>query len=279
MSKTRTIKTVKRVSQSSFDWEVRRRYFYYLLGYHGFNESFRAEAEDYVSSRVSEAGLRKVVEAHIRALKLKKNPDKTGGLEGFDGTRKVRQVVVDETNPALNRPRERVSKNIKHDYIEKLFGEKKIGEAQKRAGDRVRQLVESMGVGLGSVKAIDLAKIRVDTSGGGVDVRDSVLDAAQELTGLGRAMDADKHALVIRVCGFDERIKALAPSFEEDESKLVNGNCSQRTHDHCGRLFRSGLMQAAIYFGYASSREMQRYQSPMRVWGSDESSRGKGLST
>lgn len=250
------------------DWETRRRAFYLLCGYHGLNESFRADAEVYVA-RASEAKLRMMVESHFKGRKP--------GRSGFDGTRAVKKTWVDD--PFDPDYQIQVKKNIRHDYLEKLYSEELIGPAQKRAGDRVRELVETLGVGLGSVKAIDLERIRVDTSGPGADMRVTVINAADVLVKLSQFVDADKYALVVRICGFEEGLSKVAQAFEHDESQKVNGNCSARTRDHCGRLFRSGLTQAAIFFGYASKRETARYHASTRVWASDESSRGAGLST
>ena len=193
---------------------------------------------------------------------MKKQPKKP--KHGFDGTRLERHVVVDDPNPSRKGYRERVVKNVRHDYLETLLSRRKIGESQKRTGDHIRALVETLG--MSSVQAMDLAKIRVDTSGPGSEIRDAVLVAGQELNDLRSYMDQDKYALIVRICGYDERLPMVAISFEENEKQRINGACSKRTRDYCAWLFRSGLMQAAIFFGYASDREMTRFQKPRRVF-------------
>lgn len=89
--------------------------------------------------------------------------------------------------------------NFKESYVGFLFGKGHISEAEKRAGDRVRQAFEAMG-GAGA-QAIDYSRTKVD--GGKIADPISVrqLEAGATLREVHQRLGPEGHDLVIKLCG------------------------------------------------------------------------------
>ena len=99
--------------------------------------------------------------------------------------------------------------NPRESYVGWLFGKNLISEAEKRAGDKVRQAFEAMG-GAGA-QAIDYSRTKVD--GGKMQEPIAVyqLEAGRVLQDCCAALGPQGHDLVIKLCGECRWPKDLSP--------------------------------------------------------------------
>ncbi len=185
-------------------------------------------------------------------------------LVGYDGTRKLKVSSVEEAYGPDKTKRETVIKNVHHDAIEKLYARGIIGDAQKRAADKVRWIIEALGAS--GAPAFDPSKIQVDTSPSGQSISDRVIDAGIQLRGLIDEVDSIPLAIVLRVAGHGENLSQIARLIETEPTAVSQGGCSRRTRDYCGRLLKDGLTQCAGYWGYVTVKHNMGYGAVITDW-------------
>ena len=201
---------------------------------------------------------------HTMAKRKPKRPVTLAG-PGFDGKRELVVEVV-ESPYGADLPdghamrREKVVRNARHDPIEQLYnqrdrkGRRLIGEGERAAGARVRQLVEALG--LDAVRSAIL-----DGGGGGgprIEIADHRIDAGRRMAELRAHLGADMTALLVRVAGYGETITVCAADFDEDPEGARNGACSKTARDRTGFMLRLALERAADFFGYGAAQGPQR---------------------
>ncbi|QPC45047.1 hypothetical protein HW532_21520 [Kaustia mangrovi] len=166
---------------------------------------------------------------------------------GYDGRR---ELVSDEVeDPYFPGRRERVTRNARHDPIEHLYHKGKIGQAEREAGRRVRELVEALG--LDAVRAIVLDGAR----GGGqrTEFADRRIDAGRRMLALRLDLGRRMTELLVRIAGYGETVTSVAIGEETDRAGRANGACSDALRKNVGYLFRAALQDAAEHFGYAGT--------------------------
>jgi hypothetical protein len=144
--------------------------------------------------------------------------------------------------------------NVRHDPIAHMWARGRLSLAQKLAADEVRGLVEA--IGLGSVRALDPTRERVDVSGRGHALTDRQLAAGRRLGDLARRIGADDAALVIRVCGYDEPLYLVAADWERDEDMRRSGGASQTTAVSVGARFKEALDRTAVFLRFLRPEEV-----------------------
>jgi len=184
---------------------------------------------------------------------------------GYEGKRELVAEIV-ESPYGAGLPdghamrREKVVRNARHDPIEQLYnqrdrkGRRLIGEGERAAGARVRQLVEALG--LDAVRSVVL-----DGTGGGgqrLEIADHRIDAGRRMAQLRAHLGADMTALLVRVAGYGETITVCAADFDEDPEGASNGACSKTARDRTGFMLRLALERAADFFGYGAAQGPQR---------------------
>ena len=176
------------------------------------------------------------------AKKTKTKPKVTAGA-GF--------IMIEIDNPlyqaahdgkSANPRKIQAAYNYRESYVGFLFGKGTISEADKRAGDRVRQAFETMG-GAGA-QAIDYSRTKVD--GGKIADPISVrqLEAGATLREVHQRLGPEGHDLVIKLCGECRWPKDLSPSGERQRYYSMRlRECLETLAIHWG--FRSGKMKHA----------------------------------
>jgi hypothetical protein len=142
-----------------------------------------------------------------------------------------RSHMESRTNPA----RIRAAYNPRESYVGFLFGKKLITEAEKRAGDKVRQAFEAMG-GSGA-RAIDYGREHVDGGRIAESLTEYQLEAGKTLRDVHRILGALGHDLVLRLAGEGKWPRDIAPMDTHKQKYL-----SMR--------FRECLETLAIHWGY-----------------------------
>lgn len=168
---------------------------------------------------------------------------------GYDGRR---ELVSDDVHDPDNDGRQKaVVRNARHDPIEHLYHKGLIGNAEREAGRRVREMVEALG--LDAVRAIVLD----GTVGGSLraEFPQRRIDAGRAMLALRRDVGSDYAAVLVRIAGYGETVTAVAVDLEEDERGHRNGACSDFARKFAGRFFRQALEAAARHFGYLGARE------------------------
>lgn len=89
--------------------------------------------------------------------------------------------------------------NPKESYVGYLWQKKIITDAEKWAGDRVRQAYEAMG-GSGA-PAMDYTRLNVDGGGSSEPITEQQLQAGSILVEASRSLGPDGHDLVIKLAG------------------------------------------------------------------------------
>jgi hypothetical protein len=129
--------------------------------------------------------------------------------------------------------------NHRESYVGFLFGKGLINEAEKRAGDKVRQAFEAMG-GAGA-SAIDYSRTKVDGGSISDPITIRQLEAGATLREVHKVLGPKGHDLVLRLCG-----ECLWPHDIVPRSK--------RTQDRIGFLLKECLDTLAGHFGFKISR-------------------------
>jgi hypothetical protein len=126
--------------------------------------------------------------------------------------------------------------NHRESFIGFLYGKRKITDAERMAGDKVRKAFETMG-GAGA-QAIDYSRAKVD--GGKIADPISVrqLEAGSVLRDCHKTLGAAGHDLVIKLCGECQWPKDLT----RDERK----------QDYLSMRLRECLETLSVHWGYAS---------------------------
>jgi len=168
---------------------------------------------------------------------------------GYEGQRKLVRETVDNPFHASQGDAHRfetVTRNVLHDPIEHMYSRGTIGDAQRAAGMRVRELVEALG--LDAVRSLVL-----DGAGcGGLrcEIADHRLDAGRKMRALRDALGADMTDLLVRVAGYGVPITVVAADYDEDPAGAANGACSKSARNGVGFMLRRALTLAAEHFGY-----------------------------
>lgn len=173
--------------------------------------------------------------------------DREAGKAGYDGKRQLSTKMV--VNPhSVDRDRDRVPVNVLHDPIEYMFARGQIDLPEKKAGDRIRALFETVGVG--STQAIDYGRTKVDGGQVWQGVSEDQLAANAALARLAPEVGKVGYALLIRVAGEGRSItdvaRALCGKANPDKRP------DKRDVSAVARMVRDALTEAAIHFGYAA---------------------------
>ncbi|MEP1934961.1 MAG: hypothetical protein ABJJ37_27115 [Roseibium sp.] len=135
-------------------------------------------------------------------------------------------------------------------YLEWLYNNRKIRQAQYLAGCRVRALFAER---QGQARGIDLTAERVDGGRRPCD-RQSVgaADAERLLKSLGNRLGADQAFVLFHVIGAGFSLNDVATHFMEPEKLKKTGLADKPSRDYCGRLLKDALHHAAFFLGYAT---------------------------
>lgn len=133
------------------------------------------------------------------------------------------KVVPDPWEPGA---RLSVPCNMRESPIEHMAARKRLNAAQKDAADRYRALYER--AQLGPLRAMDLAKERLDGGGAGDAFSDRVMEAARRIAVANRNLGRVAAALVINVVGEGVSIDALARGYPLMTDKRANGYVTGR---------------------------------------------------
>ncbi|WP_454915000.1 DUF6456 domain-containing protein [Xanthobacter sediminis] len=141
------------------------------------------------------------------------------------------KVVPDPWEPGA---RLSVPCNMRESPIEHMAARKRINGAQKEAADRYRALYER--AQLGPLRAMDLAKERLDGGGAGDAFSDRVMEAARRLALANRALGRVAAALVINVVGEGVTIAAMTGHYHHLTPQLAHGYVSGRLMEALDQL-------------------------------------------
>lgn len=133
------------------------------------------------------------------------------------------KVVPDPWEPGA---RLSVPCNKRESPIEHMAARKRISAAQKDAADRYRALYEC--AQLGPLRAMDLAKERLDGGGAGDAFSDRVMEAARKLALANRCLGRVAAALAINIIGEGVTIAAMAGRYRHLTPQLAQGYVSGR---------------------------------------------------
>lgn len=133
------------------------------------------------------------------------------------------KVVPDPWEPGA---RLSVPCNMRESPIEHMAARKRLNAAQKDAADRYRALYER--AQLGPLRAMDLARERLDGGGAGDAFSDRVMEAARRIAAANRCLGRVAAALVINVVGEGVSIDALARGYPRMADKRANGYVTGR---------------------------------------------------
>ncbi|WP_454917443.1 hypothetical protein [Xanthobacter sediminis] len=133
------------------------------------------------------------------------------------------KVVPDPWEPGA---RLSVPCNMRESPIEHMAARKRINAAQKEAADRYRALYER--AQLGPLRAMDLAKERLDGGGAGDAFSDRVMEAARRLALANRALGRVAAALVINIIGEGVTIDAMSRGYPHMAEKRAHGYVTGR---------------------------------------------------
>lgn len=149
-------------------------------------------------------------------------------------------------------------------YLEWLFNNAKIGQAQYLAGCRVRALFAERE---GQARGIDWSLERVD--GGRAD-RDflnvSTTDAERSLKRLAEGLGPDQAFVLFAVIGLGQSIQTAAGYFAEDGKERLAPSAEKALKDYCGRLIKDALGHAAFHFGFATKAAATARNRRLRLW-------------
>lgn len=129
--------------------------------------------------------------------------------------------------------------NPKESYVGYLWQKKNITDAEKWAGDRVRQAYEAMG-GSGA-PAMDYTRLKVDGGGSSDPITERQLKAASILLESSRALGPEGHDLVIVLAGEGLWPKDL--TLDKEKRRFMS------------MRFRECLETLAVYWGKQGRQE------------------------
>ncbi|MFG1432335.1 hypothetical protein V5F44_11110 [Xanthobacter sp. V2C-8] len=173
-----------------------------------------------LATRISTAALARAVvnpEPVRPGRKHKAAPDEPQNIErGY-------KVVPDPWEPGA---RLSVPCNMRESPIEHMAARKRLNAAQKDAADRYRALYER--AQLGPLRAMDLAKERLDGGGAGDAFSDRVMEATRRIALANRCLGRVAAALAINVIGEGVTIAAMAGRYRHLTPQLAQGYVSGR---------------------------------------------------
>lgn len=148
-------------------------------------------------------------------------------------------------NPyGIDRAKQAAAVNVREHPLEWLYQRRRIGEAQKKAGDRLRSLFET--AGMAGACSLDFTVEPVDGGGRADAFSERRMQAGRELKDVARVTGKLGYRVLSLVCGEGRSLEEVAKGWPGEGSRTTIAGS-------VGFVFRESLKDLAVHWGYATA--------------------------
>ncbi|MGE0847679.1 MAG: DUF6456 domain-containing protein [Flavobacteriaceae bacterium] len=155
-------------------------------------------------------------------------------------------------NPyGIDRAKQAAAVNVREHPLEWLYQRRRIGEAQKKAGDRLRNLFET--AGMAGACSLDFTVEPVDGGGRADAFSERRMQAGRELKDVARVTGKLGYRVLSLVCGEGRSLEEVAKGWPAGDSE-------QNRRKALGFLLREQLSELAAHWGYSTGKRLHPFR-------------------